>query len=150
MGQAESAEAQPQTTTTTTTAVVSNSSSSDSTSLESVIAEAAAYGSQNTENVEEMAQKALECPCIADLRSGPCGFQFSEAFLCFLKSTSEEKGSNCVNPFIALQSCIKANPNAFSKDILGEDESKESEQVQEYKILPPDWSKESQKSKSRL
>jgi hypothetical protein len=37
MGQAESAEAQPQTT-TTTTAVVSNSSSSDSTSLESVIA----------------------------------------------------------------------------------------------------------------
>lgn len=38
-----------------------------------------------------MAQKALECPCIADLRSGPCGFQFSEAFLCFLKSTSEEK-----------------------------------------------------------
>jgi hypothetical protein len=43
------------------------------------------------QNVEEMAQKALECPCIADLRSGPCGFQFSEAFLCFLKSTSEEK-----------------------------------------------------------
>lgn len=60
------------------------------------------------------------------------------------------QGSDCVNPFIALQSCIKANPNAFSKDILGEDESKESEQVQEYKILPPDWSKESQKSKSRL
>lgn len=43
------------------------------------------------QNVEEMAQKALECPCIADLRSGACGGQFSEAFLCFLKSTSEEK-----------------------------------------------------------
>ncbi|CAL5195745.1 unnamed protein product [Lathyrus oleraceus] len=149
MGQAESAEAQS----TTATAVDSNSNSnstsnsSNPTSLESVIAEAAAYGNQNTENVEEMAQKALECPCIADLRSGACGFQFSEAFLCFLKSTSEEKGSDCVNSFVALQSCIKANPDAFSKDILGEDESTESEPVQEYKIIPPDWSKESTKSK---
>ncbi|XP_004510471.1 mitochondrial intermembrane space import and assembly protein 40 homolog [Cicer arietinum] len=147
MGQTESTEAQ---TTTTTMTMDSNSDSSNPTSLESIIAEAAAYGNQNTESVEEMAQKALECPCIADLRSGACGFQFSEAFLCFLKSTSEEKGSDCVNPFVALQSCIKANPNAFSKDILGEDESKESEPVQEYKIIPPDWSKESQSSKSRL
>jgi len=32
------------------------------------------------QSVEEMDQKALECPCIADLRSGPCGFQFSEYF----------------------------------------------------------------------
>ncbi|KAK2406562.1 Oxidoreductase [Trifolium repens] len=146
MGQTESAEAQ----TITTTEVDSNSNSSDPTSLESVIAEAAAYGNQNTENVDEMAQKALDCPCIADLKNGACGSQFSEAFLCFLKSTSEEKGSDCVNPFVALQSCIKANPNAFSKDILEEDESKESEPVQEYKIIPPDWSKESQNSKARL
>ncbi|WJX92249.1 Oxidoreductase [Trifolium repens] len=146
MGQTESAEAQ----TITTTEVDSNSNSSDPTSLESVIAEAAAYGNQNTENVDEMAQKALDCPCIADLKNGACGSQFSEAFLCFLKSTSEEKGSDCVNPFVALQSCIKANPNAFSKDILEEDESKESEPVQEYKIILPDWSKESQNSKARL
>ncbi|KAK2353284.1 mitochondrial intermembrane space import and assembly protein [Trifolium repens] len=146
MGQTESAEAQ----TIPTTAVDSNSNSSDPTSLESVIAEAAAYGNQNTENVDEMAQKALDCPCIADLKNGACGSQFSEAFLCFLKSTSEEKGSDCVNPFVALQNCIKANPNAFSKDILEEDESKESEPVQEYKIIPPDWSKESQNSKARL
>jgi len=45
----------------------------------------------NFQSVEAMAQKALECPCIADLRTGSCGSQFSEAFLCFLKSTSEEK-----------------------------------------------------------
>ncbi|CAK8560446.1 unnamed protein product [Lathyrus sativus] len=147
MGQAESAETQSTTTTAIDSISNSDSNSSNPTSLESVIAEAAAYGNQNTENVEEMAQKALDCPCIADLRSGACGFQFSEAFLCFLKSTSEEKGSDCVNPFVALQSCIKANPDAFSKDILGEDESTESEPVQEYKIIPPDWSKESKKSK---
>ncbi|PNX80011.1 mitochondrial intermembrane space import and assembly protein 40-like [Trifolium pratense] len=141
MGQTESVEAQ----TVTTTEVDSNSNSSNPTSLESVIAEAQAYGNQNTENIDEMLQKALDCPCIADLKNAGCGAQFSDAFLCFLKSTSEEKGSECVNPFIALQNCIKANPNAFSKDIQGEDESKESEPVQEYKIIPPDWSKESQK-----
>lgn len=43
------------------------------------------------QSLDAKAQKALECPCIADLRNGPCGAPFSEAFLCFLKSTSEEK-----------------------------------------------------------
>ncbi|XP_061342924.1 mitochondrial intermembrane space import and assembly protein 40 homolog [Gastrolobium bilobum] len=145
MGQTESAEAAVETQTTTT------NNSSNPSSLESMLAEAAEYGNQQqTESLEEKAQQALECPCIADLRSGPCGSQFSEAFLCFLKSTAEEKGSDCVNPFVALQSCIKVNPNALSKDILGEDESKELEPIQEYKIIPPKWSKESQSPTSRL
>ncbi|RDX94610.1 Mitochondrial intermembrane space import and assembly protein 40-like protein, partial [Mucuna pruriens] len=142
MGQTESAEVVVETQTTT--------NNSNPTSLESVLAEAAEYGNQHTESVEAMAQKALDCPCIADLRTGPCGSQFSEAFLCFLKSSSQEKGSDCVHSFVALQSCIKANPDAFSKDILGEDGSKESEPIEEYKILPPKWSKESQSPKSRL
>ncbi|XP_023929470.1 mitochondrial intermembrane space import and assembly protein 40 homolog isoform X3 [Quercus suber] len=62
-----------------------------SINLDSLIAEAAAYGNDENESLEAKAQKALECPCIADLRNGQCGFQFSEAFLCFLKSTTEEK-----------------------------------------------------------
>ncbi|KAK7381860.1 hypothetical protein VNO80_00408 [Phaseolus coccineus] len=144
MGQIESAEATAETQTTTTT------DPSKPTSLKSAIAEAAEYGSQYTESVEAMAQKALECPCIADLRAGSCGSQFSEAFLCFLKSTSEEKGSDCVHPFVALQSCIKANPDAFSKDILGEEESNELGPDLEYEILPPRWAKESRSPKSSL
>lgn len=43
------------------------------------------------QSLDAKAQKALECPCIADLRNGPCGTSFAEAFLCFLKSTAEEK-----------------------------------------------------------
>lgn len=43
------------------------------------------------QSLEAKAQKALDCPCVADLRKGPCGNQFSEAFVCFLKSTTEEK-----------------------------------------------------------
>ncbi|KAI5575703.1 hypothetical protein BDE02_10G228900 [Populus trichocarpa] len=124
---------------------------SSSPSMESLLAEAVAYGNDENESLEAKAQKALECPCIADLRNGPCGVQFSESFLCFLKSTSEEKGSDCVHPFVALQNCIKANPNAFSKDILEEaEEKKEEEPAQEYKIIPPIWSGESQSPKSKL
>ncbi|XP_031384158.1 mitochondrial intermembrane space import and assembly protein 40 homolog isoform X1 [Punica granatum] len=114
--------------------------------MDSILAEAAAYGDEEAESLDAKAEKALECPCIADLRGGPCGTQFSEAFLCFMKSTKEEKGSDCVNPFVALQSCIKANPSAFSKDVLEEDEGDETkaeEPKKEYRIIPPKWSRES-------
>lgn len=66
------------------------------------------------------------------------------------------QGSDCVSPFVALQSCIKANPNAFSKDVLEEDDDdvKKQNEVkteetpkQEYRIIPPLWSVESKKTK---
>lgn len=48
-----------------------------------------------------------------------------------------------MHPFVALQNCIKANPDAFSKDVLDEEENKkEDEEVQEYKIRAPSWAKE--------
>ena len=58
---------------------------------------------------------------------------------------------------MALQNCIKANPDAFSKDILEDDEikkkdgeiKKEEKQPKEYKIHPPRWSVESKKSKHK-
>ncbi|XP_057524618.1 mitochondrial intermembrane space import and assembly protein 40 homolog isoform X2 [Amaranthus tricolor] len=101
-------------------------------------------------SMEAKAKKALECPCIADLRKGACGSQFSEAFFCFLKSTAEEKGSDCVHPFVALQSCIKANANAFTKDIVEDDQVKKEEgSSADYRILPPKWSLESPNFKSR-
>lgn len=54
-------------------------------SMGSLLAEAASFGNddENT-SLEAKAQKALECPCIQHLTRGPCGSQFSEAFLCFL------------------------------------------------------------------
>ncbi|THU67161.1 hypothetical protein C4D60_Mb05t21730 [Musa balbisiana] len=112
-------------------------------SMEALVAEAMATGDDDSEeSLEEKAQRALKCPCVADLRKGPCGVQFSEAFVCFIKSTAEEKGSDCVNPFVALQNCIKANPDAFTKDILDEEKEPEEEKVQDYKIIPPSWSRE--------
>ncbi|KAL8152920.1 hypothetical protein V2J09_010680 [Rumex salicifolius] len=123
----------------------------DNPSMESLIAEAVAYGEEGDESVDEKAKKALECPCIAHLRTGPCGNDFSEAFLCFLKSNAEEKGSDCVQPFVMLQNCIKAHPDAFSKDVLeGDEVEKEPKPSSELKINPPRWSIESQDAKSKL
>nr|GMD18119.1 mitochondrial intermembrane space import and assembly protein 40 homolog [Ipomoea batatas] len=142
--------------TRSTATAPSPQSPSPQPSLDSLIAEAAAYGAEDeNESLDEQAQKALDCPCIAHLRNGACGTQFSSAFLCFLKSTAEEKGSDCVHPFVALQNCIKANPGAFSKDILDDDEAdkeearKEETPTQQNKIIPPIWSAESKGKKHK-
>ncbi|XP_057798158.1 mitochondrial intermembrane space import and assembly protein 40 homolog [Salvia miltiorrhiza] len=141
MGQSQSAAAaEDQRSPTTASPSTENSAQP---SLGSLIAEAAAYGDEDSsQSLEAKAQKALECPCIAHLRSGPCGGQFSDAFVCFLKSTAEEKGSDCVHPFVALQNCIKANPDAFSKDVLedGEEVEKEEKPTPKYRVRPPLWS----------
>lgn len=112
-------------------------------SLEALAAEAMSFGeNDNEESIDVKVQKALECPCIADLKHGPCGSGFVDAFSCFLRSTEEEKGSDCVKPFIALQNCIKENPAAFSKEILEEEENDEEAEKSNLKVRPPAWSRE--------
>eukprot|EP00249_Psilotum_nudum_P009064 c21685_g1_i1 orf=763-1182(-) len=92
--------------------------------FESLTAEATAAGNvDDEENLELKAQRALECPCVADLRDGPCGKSFSEAFVCYIKSTSEEKGSDCVHQFLAMKTCIESHPDAF----LEYDETKKTD-----------------------
>jgi len=51
---------------------------------------------------------------------------------------------------VALQSCIKANPGAFSKDMEEEEVKNVEEASPGYRVHPPPWSLESQGSKSRL
>lgn len=46
---------------------------------------------------EEQAELALNCPCLDKLRAGPCGKEFSRAFLCFLKSGHPEKVCFCAH-----------------------------------------------------
>uniref|UniRef100_K3YWH2 Mitochondrial intermembrane space import and assembly protein 40 homolog n=1 Tax=Setaria italica TaxID=4555 RepID=K3YWH2_SETIT len=99
-------------------------------------------------SIDVTVQKALECPCLDDLKRGPCGSQFIDAFSCYLKSTKEEKGSDCVDPFIALQNCIRGNKEAFIKEILEEEENDEEAEKSNLKVLPPAWSREP-KSKIR-
>jgi intermembrane space import and assembly protein 40 len=60
-------------------------------SLEALAAEAMSFDEDGNESIDVKVQKALDCPCVAELKNGPCGSQFVDAFSCFLKSTEEEK-----------------------------------------------------------
>jgi intermembrane space import and assembly protein 40 len=111
-----------------------NSADTPYSSMDALIAEATAMGDDDeSESLDVKAQKALECPCVAELRDGPCGEAFTEAFVCFIKSQAEEKGSDCVSPFIALQKCVQANKDAFAKYDLDDNDTKDGESAQEDK-----------------
>ncbi|GJM85634.1 hypothetical protein PR202_ga02105 [Eleusine coracana subsp. coracana] len=120
------------------------------------------------QSIDVKVQKALECPCLDDLKKGPCGSPFIDAFSCYLKSTKEEKvefipaeflvnnnslvglalqGSDCVNPFIAFQHCIKENKETFIKEILEEEENDDEADKSNTKVLPPAWSREPKSKK---
>jgi mitochondrial intermembrane space import and assembly protein 40-B len=56
------------------------------------------------------------CPCLGGMASGPCGYQFREAFTCFHNSKEELKGSDCVEKFHLMQECMTKYPNLYPKD----------------------------------
>jgi intermembrane space import and assembly protein 40 len=65
------------------------------------------------------------CPCIGGTASGPCGYQFREAFTCFHYSTSETKGSECIDKFSALNECMAEFPTLYTS------KNKQDEELQE-------------------
>jgi intermembrane space import and assembly protein 40 len=44
-----------------------------------------------------------DCPCLGPMVKPPCGEKFKEAFSCFVHSTEEPKGSDCVALFREMQ-----------------------------------------------
>lgn len=40
-----------------------------------------------------------DCPCLGGMAHGPCGEEFREAFSCFVHSTEEPKGIECIEKF---------------------------------------------------
>lgn len=47
--------------------------------------------------VDRRIADALNCPCLDDLKSGPCAELFINTFTCFHKSRAEPKGCDCVD-----------------------------------------------------
>ena len=43
------------------------------------------------QELDQKVEQALACPCLDDLKEGPCGPSFIAAFSCFLKSRASEK-----------------------------------------------------------
>lgn len=40
-----------------------------------------------------------DCPCLGGMADGPCGEDFKAAFSCFVYSTEEPKGMDCIDKF---------------------------------------------------
>ena len=73
-------------------------------------------------------QDALACPCVADLRDGPCGPQFVAAFSCFLRSQARPdpggvQAPGCLGSFGSLQQCMVHRPEAFADFVKSKAES---------------------------
>ncbi|KAJ1514241.1 Oxidoreductase [Coelomomyces lativittatus] len=61
-----------------------------------------------------------DCPCLQGMAHGPCGPSFRTAFSCFVYSTEEPKGMECLVPFQAMQECFKAHPEIYSEELSEE------------------------------
>lgn len=56
------------------------------------------------------------CPCLGGMATGPCGFDFREAFSCFHHSETELKGSDCYDQFAKMQECMTKYPELYDDD----------------------------------
>ena len=56
-----------------------------------------------------------DCPCLGGMAHGPCGPQFKAAFSCFVYSSDEPKGINCVDMFKEMQSCFREHPDVYAE-----------------------------------
>ena len=65
------------------------------------------------------------CPCLGGMASGPCGYEFREAFSCFHHSKAEQKGSDCELQFSRWQECMVEHMDYYgpaSKSDANEDD----------------------------
>jgi len=75
-----------------------------------------------------------DCPCLGGMAHGPCGEEFRAAFSCFIYSTEEPKGMDCIDRFKGMQDCFRAHPDIYGAELEegeGEGEGEELEGVQD-------------------
>ncbi|KAK4446960.1 mitochondrial intermembrane space import and assembly protein 40 [Podospora aff. communis PSN243] len=67
-----------------------------------------------------------DCPCLGGMAHGPCGEEFKAAFSCFVYSTEEPKGMDCIEKFQGMQDCFRQYPEIYGAEIADADEEGES------------------------
>ncbi|MCJ1245738.1 Mitochondrial intermembrane space import and assembly protein 40 [Trapelia coarctata] len=73
---------------------------------------------------EETGEINWDCPCLGGMAHGPCGEEFRAAFSCFVYSTEEPKGMDCIQKFKGMQDCFREHPDVYGGE-LEEDEEGE-------------------------
>jgi len=95
----------------------------------SASASAAPPAGNESAALDRRVEEALACPCVADLRDGPCGPSFVNAFSCFLRAQAGPPdpagvaAPACLPAFKALQACMVRHPEAFTDFVQSKDKS---------------------------
>ncbi|KAJ4289015.1 Oxidoreductase [Kalmusia sp. IMI 367209] len=58
-----------------------------------------------------------DCPCLGGMADGPCGPEFKAAFSCFVYSTEEPKGMDCIEKFKDMQGCFRQYPEIYGSEL---------------------------------
>ncbi|KAG0039378.1 Oxidoreductase [Podila clonocystis] len=82
-----------------------------------------------------------DCPCLGGMAQPPCGDAFKEAFSCFVYSTAEPKGVDCVEKFKAMQDCFRANPEVYADQLDDDDEDEDEDKKEEKETNKDDETK---------
>ncbi|WYZ44728.1 hypothetical protein EsH8_VIII_000044 [Colletotrichum jinshuiense] len=93
-------------------------------SPEALEAEAGQQGAFNPETGEIN----WDCPCLGGMADGPCGEEFKAAFSCFVYSTEEPKGMDCIEKFQGMQECFRKYPEIYGAELADDDEAPEGAQ----------------------
>lgn len=63
-----------------------------------------------------------DCPCLGGMAHGPCGDEFKAAFSCFVYSTEETKGIDCIDKFKGMQNCFREYPEIYGAELEPDEE----------------------------
>ncbi|KAL7914036.1 hypothetical protein GGI35DRAFT_232615 [Trichoderma velutinum] len=77
-----------------------------------------------------------DCPCLGGMAHGPCGEEFKTAFSCFVYSTEEPKGMDCIDKFQGMQECFRKYPEIYGSE-LEEADAAEAEGGEEVAAAAP-------------
>lgn len=69
--------------------------------------------SDDEEALDRRIAEALDCPCVEELKSGPCGELFVNTFTCYQKSRAEPKGCDCLDVSLAFADCLRKHPEVL-------------------------------------
>ena len=98
--------------------VVAEHDRPDNTGTAQLEEEAAGEGAFNPETGEIN----WDCPCLGGMAHGPCGPEFREAFSCFVYSTEEPKGMDCIDKFQNMQGCFQKYPEIYKGELEDDEE----------------------------
>ncbi|CAL3967150.1 unnamed protein product [Diplocarpon coronariae] len=68
-----------------------------------------------------------DCPCLGGMAHGPCGEEFKAAFSCFVYSTEEPKGVECIEKFKGMQDCFRLHPEMYGSELEDDEDEVEDE-----------------------